>query len=147
MPVTLSGPAPKHIPCGLVGGRDCVVCAVIPNCGDLLRYGCIRMGRASCNPLRANGALYRDWCWLLVSSSLNRPLRSEKPHRVTVVLAGVAFARSVVVPLSRLATSSNEWRCPQRGAADGCRLWHCLMQSQLRAKSTRSRHCTVAAHP
>lgn len=36
LPVTLSGSAPKHIPYGLVGGRDCVVCAVIPNCGDLL---------------------------------------------------------------------------------------------------------------
>ena len=54
-----TGSAPKHIPCGLVGGRDCVVCAVIPNRGDLLRYGCIRMGRASWNPLRTDGALYR----------------------------------------------------------------------------------------
>ena len=59
VPVTLSGSAPKHIPCGLVGGRNCVVCAVIPNCGDLLRYGCIRMGRASWNPLRTDVALYR----------------------------------------------------------------------------------------
>jgi hypothetical protein len=55
-----TGSAPKHIPCGLVGGRDCVVCAVIPIRGDLLRYGCIRMGRASWNPLRTDGALYRE---------------------------------------------------------------------------------------
>ena len=35
-------------------------CAVIPNRGDLLRYGCIRMGRASWNPLRTDEALYRE---------------------------------------------------------------------------------------
>ena len=36
------------------------MCAVIPNRGDLLRYGCIRMGRANWNPLRTDGALYRE---------------------------------------------------------------------------------------
>ena len=54
-----SGSAPEHIPFGLVGGRNCVVCAVIPICGDLLRYRCIRMGQASWRPLRTVVALYR----------------------------------------------------------------------------------------
>ena len=109
-----TGSAPKHIPCGLVGGRDCVVCAVIPNCGDLLRYGCIRMGRASCNPLRANGALYRDALLLLFGGSGSHPGRlaalgrdGRRNRRVRVgLVAGTLHRAEVAITVTGLGTTT-----------------------------------------